>query len=72
MLFIAQLVAFYGWSGLAFDFSTTYLARNTNSVEWETIRRFYEDRAIMMWASSPGWNFTFTNFLFVTYLLPYA
>jgi hypothetical protein len=65
-LFVLQLLAFYGWDGFVFDLRTTYLARNTNAVEWDTIRRFYEDRGIMMWASTPSWDFSYGKFLSVT------
>lgn len=66
ILFIGQLVAFYGWHGFLFDLETTYVARNTNKIEWESIRQFYESHAIMMWPSSPDWDFRFPVYLKIT------
>jgi hypothetical protein len=66
-LFLGQLVTFYGWRGLLFDLRTTYVARNTNEVEWESIRDFYEKHAVTMWPSSPNWDFRFANYLMVTW-----
>lgn len=63
LFFICQLVAFYGWRGFVFDLKTTYVARNTNKIEWEAIRQFYETHAIMMWPSSPNWDFRFPIYL---------
>ena len=63
LFFICQLVAFYGWRGFVFDLKTTYVARNTNKIEWEAIRQFYEAHAIMMWPSSPNWDFRFPIYL---------
>ena len=63
LFFTGQLIAFYGWDGFLFDLKTTYVARNTNSIEWETIRQFYEAKAIMMWPSQPNWDFRFPVFL---------
>lgn len=67
LFFIGQLVAFYGLDGFLFDLKTTYVARNTNTIEWETIRHFYEANAIMMWPSSPNWDFRFPIFLKATW-----
>jgi len=66
-LFVVQLISFYGWRGLLFDLRTTYAARNSNSVEWASIREFYETHAVMMWPSSPNWDFRFPVYLAVTW-----
>jgi hypothetical protein len=67
LFFVGQLVAFYGWSGFLFDLRTTYVARNSNQVSWEAIRGFYESHAVMMWPSSPDWDFRFSKYLTITW-----
>jgi hypothetical protein len=66
-LFVVQLIAFYGWNGFVFDLQTTYAARNSNTVQWESIRQFYETHAVMMWPSSPNWDFRLPVYLAVTW-----
>lgn len=65
--FAGQLIAFYGWHGFLFDLRTTYVARNSNQVGWESIRDFYESHAVSMWPSSPNWDFRFQTYLLVTW-----
>lgn len=67
LVFIGQLIAFYGWRGFLFDLRTTYVARNTNQITWDTIKEFYEKNAVMMWPSSPNWDFRFTKYLAITW-----
>lgn len=67
VFFVGQLVAFYEWSGFLFDLRTTYVARNSNQVSWEAIRGFYESHAVMMWPSSPDWDFRFSRYLMITW-----
>ncbi len=66
-MFAGQLIVFYGWQGFLFDLRTTYVARNSNQVTWETIREFYETHAVMMWPSSPNWDFRFSRYLAITW-----
>jgi len=65
--FIAQLIIFYGFKGFLFDLKTTYIARNTNTIEWNSISDFYEAHSVMMWPSTPSWDFHFSLFLKVTF-----
>jgi hypothetical protein len=66
-IFVTQLITFYGIQGFLFDLRTTYIARNTNRVEWDSIREFYEAHSVMMWPSSPNWDFRFSKYLMVTW-----
>lgn len=66
-VFVAQLISFYGLKGLLFDLKITYIARNTNKISWESIKNFYELHSVMMWPSTPSWDFRYPVFLKVTF-----
>lgn len=70
LLFLLQLITFLGWKGFAFDVVTTYTARNSNTVAWESIRLFYESHNLVMWPSFADTHHGFGPF--VTYTNLYA